>query len=127
MLNRRSFIASSAGLCSFLPTLAAEAAKNPQRKRNCILLWMSGGPTQTDTFDLKTGHANAGPFKPIDTAVSGIKISEHLPLIAKHAKDLAIVRSMSTREGDHGRAMQHLRCGYLPQGAIEFPTFGSLV
>jgi hypothetical protein len=129
MLHRRRFLqaAGAIGLSSWLPAFAAAAAKDPARKCNCILLWMSGGPAQTDTFDLKTGHANAGPFKPIDSAVSGIRISEHLPQVAKQMKELAIVRSMSTREGDHGRAMQHLRCGYLPQGAIEFPTFGSLI
>ena len=59
-------------------------AKHPQRKRSCILLWMNGGPSQMDTFDLKPGHANGGPFKEIATSVPGIKISEHLPKIAKH-------------------------------------------
>ena len=129
MLNRRSFMSltGAAGLSGWLPALAAETAKDPARKRNCILLWMSGGPTQTDTFDPKPGHANGGPFKAINTAVPGIKIGEHLPEVAKQMKHMAVVRSMATREGDHGRAMQHLRCGYLPQGAIEFPTLGTLV
>ena len=45
---------------------------------------MNGGPAQMDTFDLKPGHENGGPFKEIATAVPGIKISEHLPKIAKH-------------------------------------------
>ena len=45
---------------------------------------MNGGPSQMDTFDLKPGHANGGPFKEIDTTVPGIRISEHLPRIAKH-------------------------------------------
>src|SRR5262249_45682237 len=111
----------------WLPALAAETAKDPSRKRNCILLWMAGGPTQTDTFDMKPGHANGGPFKPIDTAVPRIQISQHLPKTAKQMNDHPIGRSMSTKEGDHGRATQHVRCGYLPQGAIEFPTFGSLI
>ncbi len=129
MLNRRRFLslAGAAGLSGWLPALATESAKDPARKRNFILLWMSGGPTQTDTFDPKPGHTNGGPFKAINTAVSGIKISEHLPGVAKQMKSLAVVRSMATREGDHGRAMQHVRCGYLPQGAIEFPTLGALV
>ena len=47
--------------------------------RSCILLWMNGGPSQMDTFDLKPGHANGGPFKAIETAVPGLRISEHLP------------------------------------------------
>ncbi len=129
MLTRRRFMsaAAAAGTSGWLPLLAAESAKDPARKRSCILLWMSGGPTQTDTFDPKPGHANGGAFKAIDTAVPGLRIAEHLPELAKQMMHFAVVRSMSTREGDHGRAMQHLRSGYLPQGAIEFPVLGSLI
>jgi hypothetical protein len=63
---------TSAGLLGYsasgwLEALAADAANHPQRKRSCILLWMSGGPSQLDTFDLKPGHPNGGPFKPIAT------------------------------------------------------------
>ncbi len=119
---------AAAGFCSgWLPALARDAADNPARKRSCILLWMSGGPSQTDTFDPKPGHANGGQFHAIDTAVPGVQIAEHLPLLAKEMKQLALIRSMSTREGDHGRATLHLRTGNLPQGGIDYPTFGSLV
>lgn len=117
-------LGSSSG---WLQTLAADAAKNPQRKRACILLWMSGGPSQMDTFDLKPGHANGGPYKPIATATPGIQISEHLPQIAKHMDKMVLVRSMSTKEGDHGRATFLLRTGYLPQGPISYPPLGALV
>ena len=88
---------------------------------------MYGGPSQTDTFDLKPGHENGGPFKSIATAVPGIRISEHLPKIARLMKHLAIIRSMSTKEGDHGRATYYLRTGYVPQGNVQHPPFGSLV
>ena len=88
---------------------------------------MAGGPTQTDTFDPKPDHANGGPFKAISTAAEGVRIAEHLPLVAKQMKHLAVVRSMATKEGDHGRATIHLRTGNLPQGGIDFPVFGSLV
>ena len=115
------------GSRSWLPLLAQEAAANPQRKRSCILLWMSGGPSQIDTFDLKPGHPNGGEFKDIDTAVPGIRISEHLPRMAEWTKRMAIVRSMSTREGDHGRATHLMRTGYIPQGPIAYPTLGSLL
>lgn len=111
----------------WLETLAADTAANPQRRRSCILLWMNGGPSQMDTFDLKPGHANGGPFKEIETAVPGMRISEHLPKMAAYAEKMAIVRSMTTKEGDHGRASYLLRTGYLPQGSIQFPTLGSLI
>jgi hypothetical protein len=132
-LSRRDWLKlSTAGVVGFsmsgwLEALAADAAKNPQRKRSCILLWMSGGPSQMDTFDLKPGHANGGEFKEIATNVPGIKISEHLPKIAKFGDRMAIVRGMSTKEGDHGRATFLMRTGYLPQGPIQYPTLGSLV
>ncbi len=125
--TRRAFLhtAGAAGLAGFLPRLAAADATG--RKRLCILLWMSGGPSQIDTFDPKPGHANNGPFTPAKTAIPGLAIGEHLPQLAKQFQHHAIVRSMSTKEGDHGRATQHLRTGNLPQGAIDFPVFGSLV
>lgn len=128
-LTRRSALKlGAAGLSSgWLASLAASAAENPDRKRSCIVLWMAGGPAQTDTFDPKPGHANGGPFKPIETAAPGVRIGEHLPQVAKQAKHLAVVRSMATKEGDHGRATLHLRTGNLPQGAIDFPVLGSLV
>jgi hypothetical protein len=107
--------------------LAADAARDPQRKRSCILLWMSGGPSQLDTFDLKPGHANAGPFKPIATNMPGIQISEHFAKIAKYMDHMAIVRSLTSKEGDHGRATYLLRTGYLPQGPIQYPSIGALV
>jgi hypothetical protein len=80
-----------------------------------------------DTFDLKPGHKHGGPFKEIATAATGVHVGEHLPGVAAQMKDLAIIRSMSTKEGDHARATLHLHTGNLPQGAIEFPTFGALV
>src|SRR5205807_9281112 len=118
LLSRRAWLGrcslAMAGLAAsgWLSDLAADAVADPQRKRSCILLWMSGGPSQTDTFDLKPGHDNGGPFKEIPTATPGIRISEHLPKIARFMDHMALVRSMSTKEGDHGRATHLLRTGY---------------
>src|SRR5690349_12310567 len=99
--NRRDFLRASTALgAGWLPALAACAANDPARKRSCIVLWMAGGPTQTDTFDPKPDHANGGPFKTIDTAAKGVRIAEHLPLVAKQMNHFAILRSMATKEGD---------------------------
>lgn len=133
MLTRRDFMQLSAmgvlgtGMSGWLKHLAAETANDPQRKRACILLWMSGGPSQCDTFDLKPKHENGGPFKPIDTDVAGVQISEHLPKLATVMKHLVPIRSMSTKEGDHTRATYLLRTGYLPSGPLSYPTMGSLL
>jgi uncharacterized protein (DUF1501 family) len=114
-------------LSGWLGALAARASDDPNRRRSCILLWMPGGPSQTDTFDLKPGHKNGGPFKEIATNVAGIRISEHLPKLSQHMHELAIVRSMSTKEGDHQRATYFLRTGYLPNGPIQYPALGAVL
>jgi hypothetical protein len=132
-LSRREWLRlSAAGVAGlsfsgWLETLARETGASPQRRRSCIVLWMSGGPSQTDTFDLKPGHANGGPFKEIATKVEGIRISEHLPAIAKFTDKMAIVRTMTTKEGDHDRASRFLHTGYKMGGPIEYPALGSLV
>jgi hypothetical protein len=132
-LSRREWLRlSSAGVVGFsmsgwLETLAADTAGHPERRRSCILLWMNGGPSQTDTFDLKPGHANGGPYHEIASSVPGIKISEHLPKIAAWMDRMVIVRSMNTKEGDHGRATYVMRTGQAPQGRVEFPPLGALV
>jgi hypothetical protein len=133
ILSRRDWLKlSAAGVVGFsvsgwLEALAMQAAGDPKRRRSCILLWMNGGPSQMDTFDLKPGHKNGGPYKEIQTSAPGLKISEHLPKLAKFGDRLAVVRSMSTKEGDHDRATFYLRTGYLPQGPIEYPPIGASI
>ena len=122
-------LASALGVsCSgWLPQLARAAGEGKKHKA-CILLWMSGGPSQTDTFDLKVNHANGGPSEEIQTSVPGIRISEHLPGIARQMDDVAIIRSMTTREGDHGRGTELMLTGFRPgTGGVTYPTLGSLV
>lgn len=132
-LARRDFLRLAAtgalgvSYSGWLPALAAQEAGNPQRRRACILLWMNGGPSQTDTFDLKPGHANGGPYREIQTNVPGIRISEHLPQLAQKMNHLSLIRAMSSREGDHGRGTYLMHTGFLPQGPIQYPTLGSLI
>ena len=129
--SRRDFVRMSyasafgAAACPWLPTLAAAAADTKNAKA-CIVLWMSGGPSQTDTWDLKPGHANGGPSKETATAVPGLRFSEHLSKLAASAKDLGIIRGMTTKEGEHGRATQLLHTGQLPSEAVDYPALGSL-
>ena len=102
--------------------LAAKLADDPRRRRHCILLWMSGGPSQTDTFDMKPGHANGGEFKEIATSVPGLRFSEHLPKLGEHGDRLAVVRSLSTKEGDHARGTHLVRTGHPPMGGVAYPS-----
>ncbi|MCI0361181.1 MAG: DUF1501 domain-containing protein [Planctomycetaceae bacterium] len=129
--TRRQWLAASsfgllgASASGWFPLLANELAADPKRRRHCILLWMTGGPTQTDTFDMKPGHANGGEFKEVATKAPGVRFSEHLPKLGEMADRLAIVRSLSTKEGDHGRGTFVVRTGQKPQGPIQYPSIGS--
>ena len=104
----------------------AAKARTPRAKA-CILLYMEGGPSQLDTFDPKPGQPTGGPFKAIETSVKGIRISEHLPLLARQMKRLCLIRSLTSREGNHDRARHLMHTGYPPQGGVDHPAFGSLV
>ena len=124
-LSAAGALASSAS--GWFANLADAAAAHPARKKSCILLWMNGGPSQTDTFDMKPGHKNGGPLKEIQTSASGVKISELLPNVTKFGDKMAVIRSMTTKEADHGRGSFLMRTGYAPTGPIQYPTLGSLV
>jgi hypothetical protein len=115
-------------LSGWLNVLASRAAQSGIKHKSCILLWMDGGPSHKDTFDLKPGSDGAGEFKPISTAVSGIQISEHFPKVAQVMNDAAILRGMSTGEGAHGRARYYMHTGYKEgQGGLVYPSLGSIV
>jgi len=88
---------------------------------------MEGGPSQLDTFDPKPGRPTGGPFKAIETNVKGIRISEHLPRLAKQMKRMALIRSLTSKEGNHDRARHLMHTGYPPQGGVDHPAFGSVV
>jgi RNA polymerase sigma factor (sigma-70 family) len=112
------------------PPVAEKPGPQPDPKakarRACILLWMSGGPSQIDTFDLKPGQVNGGEFKAIDTAAKGIQISEHLPRLAKLANHLAIIRSLTHSNGDHTGAAHLMRTGHAA-GGIDYPALGCVL
>src|SRR5436309_12859957 len=117
-LSRRDMLKFSAAgilgtsMSGWLNVLAGHAAQTQQRTKSCILLWMDGGPSHKDTFDLRPGTAQGGPFQEIQTNVNGIRISEHLPRLARLINQGAIVRSMSTGEGAHARAKDNVQTGY---------------
>ena len=121
--------ASMSGWLEVLAHRASAAAPAPSGKaKSCILMWMDGGPSHKDTFDLKPGSKGDGDFKPIATSAPGIEISEHLPKIAKVMHHGAVVRGMSTPEGAHPRAKYNLHTGYREgQGGLVYPSIGSIV
>jgi hypothetical protein len=118
--------AGAVGL-SWLDFLTLHAGEMRKARKACILLWMAGGPSQFETFDPKPGVETQGPTRAIATAVPGIQIAEHWIKAAAVTRDLAIVRSMTSKEGNHGRATYLLHTGYAPSGGIVHPGFGSHV
>jgi hypothetical protein len=123
----------TASLSGWLKVLANQAVAAPARAgsrkaKSIILLWMDGGPSHKDTFDLKPQSKGAGEFRPIATSVPGIQISEHLPKLAGLMHHGVIVRGMSTAEGAHPRAKYNLHTGYREgQGGLNYPSIGSIV
>src|SRR5262249_6152784 len=81
------------------PALARELKRQDKR---VILLWLAGGSSQLETWDPKPGTATGGPFRSIATAVPGIQISELMPEMAQRMGHTCIIRSLNTKNGDHG-------------------------
>jgi hypothetical protein len=103
------------------------AGTNPKPARAVVLLYMAGGPSHIDTFDPKPGRKTGGTFKAIGTGVAGVQICEHLPKLAARMKHLALIRSLTSREGNHERARHLMHTGYAPAGGADHPAFGSIV
>jgi hypothetical protein len=110
----------------FFSSLQANAQHLRKANRSCIVLWMSGGPSTIDMWDLKPDHKNGGPFKPIDTAAAGVRISEHLPKVARQMQHLNIVRSLNSKEGNHERGTYMMHTGYAPNPTVVHPGWGSV-
>ena len=133
-MSRRHFASHLAGAAAlagpataFTNTLLANASDLRKRHKAAILLWMGGGPSTMDIWDLKPGAATGGPFRPISTSADGVQISEYMPLMAKQMHHMSIVRSMSTREADHMRGRYYMHTGYVPNPNVEHPSYGAVI
>ena len=125
-MRRREFLTSTAGVLGLLQTLKANQEEIKKNGKSAILLWMGGGPSTMDIWDLKPDAATGGPFRPIGTS-GDVQICEHMPLMAKQMHNMAIVRSMSTREADHMRGRYYMHTGYVPNPSMEHPSYGSVL
>lgn len=117
------------GLPALLAGRSAASTKPAGRARSVIVILLSGGLGQHDSFDMKPEAPDGirGEFKPIDTTVPGVRICEHLPRLAARAGKLAIVRSMSHPEGNHLVAVHHVLTGHpsVPRGASDLDRVAS--
>lgn len=134
-LTRRDFLRAGALSAGTLGLSLADLAKlqafgGKSDDINCILLFLVGGPSHLDTFDLKPNAPDniRGPFRPIRTNVPGIDISEHLPLMAQMAHRYSIVRSVHHDAAPiHETGQQLMQTGRLFRSGVEHPHYGSVV
>jgi hypothetical protein len=132
-MNRRHFLGHVAAYSAlavpgleFVRTINANAQTLRRNNKSVIIMWMGGGPATIDIWDLKPGRPNGGPFREIQTSAQGVRISEHMPRVAEQMRNLAIIRSLSTTEGDHNRGRQLMHTSYTPNPAIAFPSLGAV-
>jgi len=106
------------------PTAAAEVKKDQKR---CILLWMNGGASQFETFDMKVGRPTGGLFREISTNVPGTRICELLPKMSQQMDKLTVIRSMHTSQIDHPQGIHLMHTGYAESANVRFPELGAVV
>jgi uncharacterized protein (DUF1501 family) len=133
-LTRRDFLrvgglAVGLGLTE-LASLQRLGAAPTSSEKACIQLFLVGGPSHLDTWDLKPGAPDniRGPFRPIPTNVPGIDICEHFPLMARMADRFALLRSIYHKEAPiHETGHQLMQTGYLFRGGQEYPHYGAVL
>ncbi len=131
LVGRREFLRVGSlsylglGLSEYLQSSSVMAlgAGEKRKAQSCILIWMHGGQSHLDTWDVK---GNSG-FKPISTNVPGIEISELLPRVARHMDKLAVIRSMKNESNAHSEGSYYAMTGHLPTTTTRFPSVGSVV
>jgi hypothetical protein len=127
-ISRRRFLGGAAagalGLGGMLqPVLAGDLRK--QRKQ-VLMIWLSGGVSQLETWDPKPGTNTGGPFRAIPTSVTGVHVCELLPLTAREMHRLALVRGVNTADDDHGRGAYIMHTGRRPEPRLEYPSLGAV-
>ena len=133
--NRRAFLKGSlltgagTSVANFGNLFQAQAAvENAQKQgKRCILLWMNGGASQLDTFDMKPGRPTAGPFRPINTNLDGLQICEYLPKMAQQCDKLAVIRSMKTGSPDHPDGIYHMHTGFKMSERTPHAEIGAVI
>lgn len=132
-LNRRRFMhhvsaaALAAGTLSFRDVVSLQAEELQKQNRSMILLWMGGGPSQLEMFDPKPEHENTGETKAIETSVPGIQIAHAWEKTAGIMEEVALIRSMTSKEGNHRRATYTAHTGYAPSGSVKHPSLAANV
>jgi hypothetical protein len=108
-------------------TSSAMASELKKEQKRVILLWLAGAPSQLETWDPKPGAATGGPFRSIQTDVPGVRISELMPKMAQRLKNTCIIRSLNTKNGDHGGGAKLMMRGRMDVGGVRYPDLGAVI
>lgn len=133
VVARRDFLrtaalgGTAAGMLGWTDVVRAKADELRRQGKACIVLWLQGGPSQLETFDPKPGHPNGGETQAIKTTVPGLEFADNLPKLAEQAHRLAVIRSLSTKEGNHQRASYLMHTAYVPTASLHHPAMGAVV
>ncbi len=136
VVSRRGFLGAmaAAGTAAFADMTGIQALAAPEvarelrrNQRRCILLWLAGGASQLETWDPKPGVVTGGPLRSIQTSVPGVRISELMPRMARRLKDTCIIRSLNTRNGDHGGASRLMMRGRPGESGLDYPDLGAVL
>jgi uncharacterized protein (DUF1501 family) len=127
MITRRHMLFGTMGMAALaaVPRIVTAAAAPTARARALVVLYMHGGASQFETFDPKPGSNSGGPTRAIDTAIDGVRFAEDLPQLASRANRLAVLRTVTMREGNHDRARYLMRTGQSPAGGVAHPGLGA--
>src|SRR5207237_8256401 len=109
---------------------ASYGPADPKKKAvRCILLWMQGGPSHHDSFDPKPDAPAEvrGEFGTIPTTLPGVRIAEHLPLLARQTDKFSIIRGHDPKNGSHGTADALMMSGHKFNASLPFPCYGSVI
>lgn len=126
-MNRKKFILSSAMASTVLKSSGLFAESSMAPAKALIVLWMSGGPSQLETFDPHPGTKIGGDTKSISTRVKGVKLAEGYEHLAEVMDKVSLIRSMTSQEGDHERGSMTLKTGYRPDPTLVHPSIGAVV
>lgn len=131
-LSRRTLLGAGLGgsMLSMIANRLAWAEStdgDKTRPKNVILLWLEGGPSQLETFDPHPGTTYGGDAKAIPTSVRDLMIADTLPLTAERMHLGSLVRSVTSKEGDHQRAIYNMKTGYRPDPTLVHPSIGSIL
>jgi hypothetical protein len=92
-----------------------------------ILLWLAGGASQLETWDPKPRTVTGGPFAAIPTSIPGVHISELMPLMADRLKHICLIRSLNTKNADHGAASELMMRGRADEPSLRYPDIGAIL